>query len=214
MTSDSPDPSDQDLLGAWQAGDLAAGNAFVERYFVMVYRFFVTKVPAEADDLTQQTFADLQKAVGRLAEVSRGRAYVMKIARNRLYMFLRSRAVRDRVFNPEVMSVSAIDVKPSPSGALAQRRDVRQLIHALRTIPVDAQVVLELYYWEELPVRDIADIVGVAEGTVMSRLYRARDKLNRALAASTDDEGLVGRTAAGLETWAREIREAFIGPTE
>nr|MCH9686287.1 sigma-70 family RNA polymerase sigma factor [Deltaproteobacteria bacterium] len=170
MTSSEPAASDQELLAAWQAGDLAAGNTFVERYFLPVYRFFVTKIPREADDLTQQTFADLQKAVGRTVEISRGRAYVMKIARNRLYMFLRSRAVENRVFDPEMMSVSAIDAKPSPSGVLAQQRDVRLLLGALRSIPVDAQVVLELYYWEDMPVRDIADIIGVQPGTVMSRL--------------------------------------------
>ncbi len=206
MASRTDKQSDEALLTAWGSGDADAGNAFIERHFVSVYRFFSTKVAAEADDLTQQTFSDLQRAVARLGTLDSGRAYVMKIARNRLYMFLRSRAVKDRVFDPRVMSIAAVEPGPSPSGALARRGPSRALLEALRAVPLEAQVVHELYYWEELPVKDIAEVIGVQPGTVMSRLFRARKKVNEALEAATGDARLAASTMAGLDTWAAGVR--------
>lgn len=206
--------SDTDLLVAWQAGDADAGSAFVERHFMPVYRFFSTKLPAEADDLTQQTFTDLQRTVAQIRDPTRGRAYVMRIARNRLYMSLRSRAVHDRIFDPAQMSIAAVGAEPHVSTALAKRREVRLLLQALRMIPLDAQVVLELYYWEELPVRDIAEIVGVKPGTIMSRLHRSRDKLQRALGEISDDAALVASATAGLETWANDVRGEVQRPAD
>lgn len=211
MTQDSdmasqPQRSDEELLTAWQDGDLDAGNAFIERHFLSVYRFFSTKLSREADDLTQQTFADLQRSVGRVRQRDRGRAYVMKIARNRLYMHLRSRAVQERVFDPATMSMAAVDPTASPSAMMAKRRDARVLLQGLRTIPLQSQIVLELYYWEELSVGQIAEIMGVAPGTVMSRLYRSRAKLNRALASLGDNSSGMTSASIGLETWADGIR--------
>ena len=207
--SDMATPSqrtDEELLTAWQEGDLDAGNAFIERHFLSVSRFFSTKLAREADDLTQQTFADLQRAVGRVRQRDRGRAYVMKIARNRLYMHLRARAVQDRVFDPATTSIAGVDPKASPSAVVAKRRDARMLLRALRTIPLQSQIVLELYYWEELSVGEIAEITGVAPGTVMSRLYRSRAKLNRALANLGETAGAMSGTSIGLDTWAAGIR--------
>jgi len=177
-TSDiDSNPTDRELLCAWQTGDAEAGDAYVERHFLPVYRFFATKCPDAADDLTQQTFADLHGAVANIRDPGRGRAYVMRIARNRLYMHLRSRASEGRVFDPRVMSISAVDDGPTAGTVLAGQMDVRALLQAMRAIPIDAQILLELFYWEELPVREIASILEVPRGTVMSRLSRARDRL-------------------------------------
>ncbi len=198
--------SDTDLIAGWRSGDLAAANTFVERHFMLVYRFFATKVPAEADDLTQQAFADFQRAVDRKTEFDNPRAYVMVCARNRLYMQLRSKQSAKQAFDPHAVSVQAVDPGMTPSGVLARQGDLDLLLKALRTIPIASQIVLELYYWEEMSTAQIAEIIEVQPGTVMSRLYRAREKLNAALQKLTNDPSAAKETVEGLQTWAARIR--------
>jgi len=94
----------------------------------------------------------------------------------------------------------------TPSGVLAQQGDLQLLLRALRTIPIASQIVLELYYWEEMPVAQIAEIIDVQPGTVMSRLYRAREKLNVALQKLMRDPAAARATVEGLQTWAARIR--------
>lgn len=207
--SDAPEsvqPPDEALIAAWRDGDAAAGSALVSRHFMAVYRFFANKLPAEAEDLCQRTFADLQANLARIEDGNSVRAYLMRIARNNLYMKLRQRATHERVFDPAVHSVSALDSGTSPSRALGRRRQTRLLLEGLQRIPLEAQIVLELYYWEELPVKEIADITDVAPGTVMSRLARARSKLEAAMAELSEDEALVRSTFAELGEWAGKLR--------
>ena len=200
------DNDDGKLLTAWRDGDAAAGETFVERHFLSVYRFFSTKLPEEADDLTQRTFVDLQRKLDRVREANSIRAYLMTIARNNLYMHLRRRVAHDGVFDPSAISVAQLGVAASPSLAMAKRREQRLLLGALRSVPVETQVLLELYYWENLKVRDIASILDVAPGTVMSRLARARERLRKAMDGLGEEPALVSSTMADLEAWAENVR--------
>ena len=204
-------PNDNELIEGWRAGDLDAANTFVERHFMIVYRFFATKVASEADDLTQQAFADFQRAVERKTAFDNPRAYVMVCARNRLYMHLRRKQVANKAFDPHALSAHAVDPGMTPSGVLAKQGDFDLLLRALRTIPIASQIVLELYYWEEMPVAQIAEVIEVQPGTVMSRLYRAREKLNAALQQLALDPDAAKATVEGLQTWAARIR-AEVGP--
>jgi RNA polymerase sigma-70 factor (ECF subfamily) len=61
------------------------------------------------------------------------------------------------------------------------RGERKSLLVALRTLPLDLQIVVELYYWQEFKVAEIAAITDVAPGTVKSRLSRARDELLTAI---------------------------------
>lgn len=201
------------LLTAWRDGDAAAGETFVERHFLAVYRFFSTKLPEEADDLTQRTFVDLQRKLDRVREANSVRAYLMTIARNNLYMHLRRRVTHDGVFDPSAISVAQLGVAVSPSLAIAKRREQRLLLGALRSVPVDTQVLLELYYWENLKVREIAGILDVAPGTVMSRLARARERLRKAMDDMGEEAAVVRSTMADLEGWAENVRPDFSSVT-
>ena len=49
-----PEPSDVDLLGRWQAGDLRAGDELAARYFLALRAYFLTKVPSDYEDLVSQ----------------------------------------------------------------------------------------------------------------------------------------------------------------
>jgi RNA polymerase sigma-70 factor (ECF subfamily) len=171
--------TDLELLRAWREGAAIAGNELVERYFSSVFRFFRGKVPLHADELTQQTFLACVEAKERFRDGSSFRAYLFGIARNKLIQHFERRG---RSVHASALSrVSIADLSPSPSRLLAQDEERTRILAALQELPVDHQIVIELVYWEHMPLREVADVLEVAQGTVKSRLARARASLAKAL---------------------------------
>jgi RNA polymerase sigma-70 factor (ECF subfamily) len=81
-------------------------------------------------------------------------------------MHLRGRYRSAKVFSPTDQSIHELAISDASLGELlAARREQRLLVAALRSIPVDFQIVVELYYWEELSVAEIAKITEVAPGS-------------------------------------------------
>ncbi len=199
-------PTDIELLGSWRAGDTAAGSALFERHFDALCRFFRNKLAGDGvDDLIQRTLLALVENREQFRGDSSFRTYLFTVARHELYAALR-RGGRDQArFDPLVQSVH--DQAPSPSTLVAQHREHRLLLDALRRIPVELQVVLELYYWEDLSAAELAGVLEIPEGTVRTRIRRARQLLEAALAELGAGEPELHSTLAGLEDWARSIRE-------
>lgn len=197
-------PSDVELLRAWRGGDNEAGNELVRRNFMSVYRFFVNKASDDVDDLIQRTFLACVEGRDRLRDDTSLKAYILGIARNQLLMHMRRRERRETPFGPEEMSVAS--VYGSPSRVMADKEEEKLLLQALRQIPLDLQTIVELYYWEQLAVGEIAQILEVPAGTVKSRLFRARDAVREQLAAMDIPAQLQRTTIDGLEHWARALR--------
>ena len=78
---------------------------------------------------------------------------------------------------------------------------------ALHALPHELQMAVMLHYWEGFRVHEVAAVCEIPEGTVKSRLARARALLREALARELADPAELDRTLAGLETWARALRE-------
>ncbi len=215
-TSGEPRPSptpDWELLEAWRSGDSLAGNALVRRHFSSIYRFFRSKLDDHVEDLTQQVLLALVEGRERVREQSNFRAYLFGIARHKLLMHLRGRYRADKVFSPADHSIHELCASDVSVGeALAVRREQRLLVAALRSIPVDFQLVVELYYWEELSVATIAEIIEVAPGTVKSRLSRARAMLEAKLERLAKLHG-VATSGEAFETWVGSIRK-LLSPAE
>jgi RNA polymerase sigma-70 factor (ECF subfamily) len=171
-------------LASWAAGNGEAGNQLIERYFDPVYRFFRTKTrDADVEDLVQQTFLACLEAHARYQARSSLITFLFAIARNQLFNYYRSHR---REPLSDCMS-SQVDVRTSPSGALAKLEDARLLVEALLRIPMDAQVILELAHVEGLPASEIAEVLGIAVGAVHTRLHRARQSLRDSVRALAPD---------------------------
>ena len=202
--------SDHERLAAWRAGDNRAGDALVQDNFDRVYRFFASKVDTGADDLVQRTFELALHHAERLrSDVSFG-AFLLGVARNVLLQA--RRRVGRRAARIDPLTTSAVDLGASPSVALAGRREQRVLNAALRSLPLDLQALLELYYWEELPVGELTVVFEVPAGTIKSRLYRARKELREALRAVSEDAAAIETTMQGLEQWAADMRAQWRRP--
>jgi RNA polymerase sigma factor (sigma-70 family) len=189
-------PSDVELLSAWAAGDAEAGNQLIERHFGLVHRFFRNKVvEADIEDLVQQTFLGCLEAHTRYDGRASVTTFVLAIARNQLFNYYRERRrspVAER-------SGSVRDDATSPTGVVARLEDERLLLEALRQISLDAQVVLELTYAEGLASDEVAQVLGVSEGTLHTRLHRARESLRECVRVLAPDRvALVERADALL----------------
>ncbi len=201
--------TDFELLELWREGDETAGRDLFARYFDAVYRFFRNKVDDAAEDLTQQTFMGLVQSRDRFRGDASFRTYLFMIARKRLYSYLRKNQRKDPV---EFDSTSVADIGlASPSRAVAVRQEQQLLLQALRRLPVEMQVALELFYWEELTVAEIAEVLETPIGTVKSRLQRARTRLDAEIAALSESEALLRSTLDNFERWARDL-QSEMGP--
>ena len=101
---------------------------------------------------------------------------------------------------------SLFDLALEPADAMAERHEHVLLLQALRRIPIEHQTLLELYFWEPLPALEIASILGVPEGTVRTRIRRAKAVLEVELGRLTNDPKLFESTVSNLEDGARQIR--------
>lgn len=198
---------DFQLLDAWRDGDKAAGNVLVRRHFDALFRFFDVKVPRQAKDLTQRSLLACVEGRDVFRRDASFRAYLFGIARNQLLLHFRSHYRAGRVFSPDEVSLDGIDAgSESPTGAIAEHEQQRLLLAALRRIPIDSQIAVELYYWEDLGIGEIGIVLEVPTNTVKSRLARARDQLRREVERLSGSDALLRSTADNLERWATSLR--------
>jgi RNA polymerase sigma-70 factor (ECF subfamily) len=192
--------SEDELVTAWVEGNREAAAALIELHYDAVVRFFRTKSGTSADDLVQRTFLACHEARDRYRGATSFRSFLFGVARNVLFEHIRGR-VRDRREDPDfgVTSLAALD--PGLSTQLAQRAEHRQLILALQQLPAELQIALELYYWEELSIAELATATGVPEGTAKSRLFRARAELRDTLQRTAATEGDRARWGALIDAW-------------
>ena len=176
----APNSTDDELLRAWQAGDRDAGVALFERHWDSVARFFTSKIGRDSEDLIQETFAACVENAHRYRGDASFRAFLFGIARNKLLRFLRHKVRDSKVFDPDTTSVAGS--LRSYTSIITHDRAREKLLHAMRELPVDTQLMLELHYWENMRVREIAEVVDMPVNTVKCRMRRGRQKLAEALA--------------------------------
>lgn len=205
MAADSP--SDFDLLDRWRDGDKEAGNTLFGRHFESVCRFFRNKVGEGVDDLIQRTFLACVESRDKFRKEASFRTYLFTLARNELYAhFKRSTRERDKI---DPLESSVHDLGPTPTSMVAKRKEQRILLEALRRIPMDHQIALELYYWEDLPAPQLALVLGIPEGTVRTRIRRAKTLIENALGKLDAEPEQLASTRADIEGWAKSLREAL-----
>ena len=176
--------SDAALMAATRDGDRQAFGLLVDRYKdrLVAYLGRLTGSAERAEDLAQETFLRLWQSAGRYAEQGKLQGLLYSIAVN-LVRSEERRARRWRVLSallPVAPEGSAFE--PSASAALLARERERQLARALAELPLAYRVPLVLCEIEGWSQRDAAAHLGCREGTVKSRLHRARAALRKKLA--------------------------------
>ncbi|MFV8752662.1 RNA polymerase sigma factor [Nannocystaceae bacterium ST9] len=196
---------DRELLRAWREGDRRAGSELFSRHFDALYGFFRNKVHSgdAAEDLVQQTMlACVRNRDGFRGDAS-FRTYLFTVARSRLIDLYRRRGRSDE---PEGVS-SLLDPGQSPSTWFRTGERKLQLLAALSQLSFDHQLALELHYVQGFKGPELAEILAIPEGTVRSRLRRARAALIEQL-EELGEHGLAEATIeTDLEGWAGEVEK-------
>jgi RNA polymerase sigma-70 factor (ECF subfamily) len=194
--------NDEALLAAWNDGDEDAGERLFDRYFVPIVRFFRSKINGEIDELVQRTFLRCLESRERFRGEGSFSAFLFGIARHVLLDHYRVRRLGDAVV--EIGEVPLRDLDPRPSSVLAETREQQILLECLRRIPLDAQVILELHYWESMTSAAIAKVLGVPHGTAQTRIRRARQLLAAEIERWTAGDAT---TSLDFDAWARSLRD-------
>jgi RNA polymerase sigma-70 factor (ECF subfamily) len=191
------------LIERWREGEKAAGQELLQRHFDAVYSFFENKCEREADELTQATFASCVKSIDRFRKHSTFRTYLFAIARHELLHMLRRRERHDNKLDFDVSSIA--ELVTTPRTRIARREEHAHLMEAMRRLPVEQQTLLELHYWEDLGISELAEVFDVEAGAIRTRLYRARQALKDAL----EHRQVPAQALETLETmddWVRDAR--------
>jgi RNA polymerase sigma-70 factor (ECF subfamily) len=147
------------------------------------YARWLTRNDAEAEDVVQDACVRAMRFFPSLRDDD-ARPWLFAIVRNAWY----SRAVR-RAGSLERSSIETArydpaDSAPDPEARLLRQHAVVRVRETLEQLPPDFREVLVLREFEDMSYKEIASVVGVPIGTVMSRLARARDRLSALLRSS------------------------------
>ncbi|MEM9456275.1 MAG: sigma-70 family RNA polymerase sigma factor [Myxococcota bacterium] len=197
-----------DLLKAWRAGDERAGELLVTRHYAAIERFFVNKAHDHASDLLQRTFLTLVEVQERIDERRDLRRYLFGIARNVLLNHVRS--VHRDGERLDFGTRSIQDLSPTPNTLLLESQRSQRLLEALRRIPLELQIVLELYYWEDLTAAELSTLLEIPQGSVRTKIRIAKEKLAREMTRLAPSPNLEP-AASNLDSWARAVREQLVG---
>ncbi len=144
---------------------------------------WLVRDPALAEDIVQDAVLRALQYFASFRGDAGGRAWLLQIVRNAAYAAVKSRRIGTDVPLETDDAMELPDPGPGPEAQLAQRQDMEQLDRALAALPMELRECLILCELERLSYKDIARVTGAPIGTVMSRLWRARQALMRLRAA-------------------------------
>jgi RNA polymerase sigma-70 factor (ECF subfamily) len=176
-----PARDEASLLARARRGDASAFEEVVRRHQRRVYAVALRIVRAHdvADDVAQEAFLRAWRSLDRFDLGRPFGPWVCRIAANLAVNHVRSPRAREEGL-PEGHREGA-SAQPGPLGALLEDEASRVLDRALAALPAEQRAVLVLRCGEEMSYAEIGEALGLSPGTVMSRLFRAREKLARAL---------------------------------
>ncbi len=202
--------SDLELIEAWREGDKVAGTVLIKRYFSTLNRFFANKVADnEKADLIQSTLLECTKSVTKYRGDAAFRTYLLSIARNVLLHHYRQRGRKQDKLDPLTHSVSQLTTGVFTK--LARAHDKEIVLQALRQLPIDIQIALELKYWERLTTAECAAILGIPANTVSGRIRRGKEKLKQIFAETQSGKMPRPQGDSDMEMWMEEVREILGG---
>lgn len=179
------------LIALAQAGDETAFEQLVLLYQKRVYNLALRMVqnPDDAFDLSQEAFLKAWKNLPNLKADAAFSTWLFRLTSNECIDFLR-RAKRQKTVSLTVESdddgevqLDMPDPAPGPEESVVRAEDQALLQKAMDALPPDHRQILTLRIVDDLDYRQISEVLGIAEGTVKSRLARARENLRKNLAA-------------------------------
>jgi RNA polymerase sigma-70 factor (ECF subfamily) len=174
---------DELLVRRCQRGEADALAELFRRWERRLFYFVRRLAPAEADawDVLQKTWVQVLRGVRRLRDPAAVRPWLYRLARNTAVSHFRL----EKAYRTRNEPCPADDARPD--AALLRVENVELVHHALGRLPVPFREVLTLHFLEDMPLEEIAAVIGVPPGTVKSRLHYAKRALRDLLRAEGKD---------------------------
>ncbi|KYD19251.1 sigma-70 family RNA polymerase sigma factor [Caldibacillus debilis] len=164
---------------------LEAVKAIMDLYGNEIKRFVYTYMqnPADTDDVTQEVFITVYEKLPEFQGRSMLRSWIYAIAANKCKDHLRKWNLRNRRLKEKMFGHFPIlrNNPDTPEEAAIKQHAASQLLERVLSLPVKYREVIVLYYFHDLSVKEIGEMLHEKEGTVRTRLDRAREKLRALL---------------------------------
>lgn len=180
--------SDEALISAIAAGDRRAMHFLYARHSVRVYRFVrrLTNSSSLAEDLVSEVFIDAWRGAPGFKAKSQVSTWLLAIARNKALSAMRARL--DEQLDDEM--ATAIADPADDAETVANKRDRTAIVqHCLSQLSPPHREVLDLVYYHEKSIDEVARIVGAPENTVKTRMFYARRRMENLLKAAGLESG-------------------------
>jgi RNA polymerase sigma-70 factor, ECF subfamily len=171
-----PERSDERLVERVAAGDRLAMEVLYARHHLRIYRFvlrLVNEAPT-AEDLTSDVFLDVWKQAGRFEARSQVSTWMLSIARYKAMSALRSRA--NEPLDDEIAS-KIPDSADNPEVILHKQSESAVLRQCLTQLSPAHREIIDLVYYHEKSIAEVAEIIGAPPNTVKTRMFHARKRV-------------------------------------
>jgi RNA polymerase sigma-70 factor (ECF subfamily) len=178
---------DSALIARAQRGDRAAYEEIVQRYQQIAFRaaYVITGSATDAEDAAQEGFVNAFRALDRFRPGAALRPWLLRIVANAARNRARSAGRRHRLELRLFEDFRPGDAAPSPEAAVVAIDERRRLLDVVNALSEDDRQVIASRFFLGLDGRETAAALGIAEGTVKSRLSRALDRLRARLEAGS-----------------------------
>ena len=180
--------SDEVLIGRIANGDRLAMQVLFARHHVRVFRFVLRLVrnEATAEDLISEVFLDVWRQAGKFEGRSAVSTWLLSIARFKALSVLRRKPEAEL---DEETAEAIEDTSDTPDVVLQKKQKADIIRKCLGGLSAEHREIVDLVYYHEKSVEEVAEIVGIPENTVKTRLFYARKKLAELLKAAGIERG-------------------------
>ena len=180
--------SDEVLIGRIANGDRLAMQVLFARHHVRVYRFVLRLLgdPGRAEDLISEVFLDVWRQAGRFEARSAVSTWLLAIARYKALSAMRKRTDEEL---DEEQAAAIPDTADTPEEAIQKKDKSEILKECLTSLSAEHREIIDLVYYHEKSVEEVAEIVGIPENTVKTRMFYARKRLSELLKTAGIDRG-------------------------
>jgi RNA polymerase sigma-70 factor, ECF subfamily len=187
--------TDETIITAIAAGDGGAMRILYNRHHVQVFRF-VTRLVGDAiaaEDIVSEAFTDVWRHAGRFEGRSTVATWIMAIAR---FKVLSARRRRHDVELDERVAETVADQACTPEEAILEMDRSAQLRDALMKLTTGHREILDLIYYHDKTIDEVAQIIQIPKNTVKTRMFYARKRLAQLLAQHQDFDRVTPARAA------------------
>jgi RNA polymerase sigma-70 factor (ECF subfamily) len=180
--------SDEDLVRRIAGGDRLAMQVLFTRHHVRVYRFALRMLrnATIAEDVISEVFLDVWRQAGKFEGRSAVSTWLLGIARFKALSALRRRTEQEL---DNEMAETIADPSDDPEVDLQKKDKGNVLRDCLTRLSAEHREVVDLVYYHEKSVEEVAGIIGIPEATVKTRMFYARKKLGELLKAAGVERG-------------------------